>query len=696
MNAPAAPLAPNSEELHADLAAGIEWLARSQDEDGSWPGNYGGPLFLLPLYVVVCRIIDHPLDEPTRDKMRRYLFATQNRDGGWGLHVEGLSTAYGTVCNYVAARMLGVPSNHTRLVRARKWLLEAGGPVSSASWGKFFLALIDLYPFTALNPLPPELWLLPESAPVHPSRLWCHCRMVYLPMSYLYRKRRVYSGDPIIKDLRAELYPHGYHNVDWEDARRHVYAEDNQSPQTGLSRGTHRLLRAFERAIPRAVSDKALRTVLHQIDREDRNTNYICIGPINKLLNCLVWHYEDPTGPEIRAHRARIGDYLYETDLVGRATSPLVTEHDLEGEEGRTGILMQGYNSSRLWDTTFAAQALISSASLEEAQLPARAALGKAARFIDENQVRQDVCDVASAFRHRSRGGWPFSDQPHGWPISDCTAEGLKSSLGLLTLQRQGRLDARFYPASAPDLQQRMVDSMEQILSMQNQDGGWATYELTRGPAWLEQLNPSDCFRDIMLDYSYVECTSASLQALAAFSKEYPSIEAKRVRQAMVRATQYLLAQQRPHGGFEGSWGVCFTYGTWFGVTGLRAGGLPPGHSAIGKACRFLESKQRADGGWGESLQNCLTRSYDPETESQVVMTAWAALSLMAAGRRQSLSVSRALQFLLDRRSEDGTYPDENIAGVFNKTCAIHYDNYLKVFPLWAVAEYLRGAKDLP
>ena len=37
--------------------------------------------------------------------------------------------------------------------------------------------------------MPPELWLLPESLPLHPSKLWCHCRMVYLPMSFLYARR---------------------------------------------------------------------------------------------------------------------------------------------------------------------------------------------------------------------------------------------------------------------------------------------------------------------------------------------------------------------------------------------------------------------------------------------------------------------------------------------------------------------------
>ena len=33
---------------------------------------------------------------------------------------------------------------------------------------------------------------------------------------------------------------------------------------------------------------------------------------------------------------------------------------------------------------------------------------------------------------HVSEGGWPFSTSAHGWPISDCTAEGLKGVLALI------------------------------------------------------------------------------------------------------------------------------------------------------------------------------------------------------------------------------------------------------------------------
>ena len=55
------------------------------------------------------------------------------------------------------------------------------------------------------------------------------------------------------------------------------------------------------------------------------------------------------------------------------------------------------------------------------------------------------------------------------------------------------------------------------LLTLQNVDGGWATYENNRGYGWYEWLNPSEVFGDIMIDYSYVECSMASLSALYAF-----------------------------------------------------------------------------------------------------------------------------------------------------------------------------------
>lgn len=40
--------------------------------------------------------------------------------------------------------------------------------------------------------------------------------------------------------------------------------------------------------------------------------------------------------------------------------------------------------------------------------------------------------DLSFWYRHISKGAWPFSTADHGWPISDCTSEGLKVSFHCL------------------------------------------------------------------------------------------------------------------------------------------------------------------------------------------------------------------------------------------------------------------------
>jgi len=79
--------------------------------------------------------------------------------------------------------------------------------------------VLGAYEWSGNNPLPPELWLLPYSLPFHPGRMWCHCRMVYLPMSYLYGRRFVCRTNGTILSLRRELYTIPYHHIDWDTAR---------------------------------------------------------------------------------------------------------------------------------------------------------------------------------------------------------------------------------------------------------------------------------------------------------------------------------------------------------------------------------------------------------------------------------------------------------------------------------------------
>ncbi|WNG16524.1 terpene cyclase/mutase family protein [Cystobacter fuscus] len=631
------------------LSAAMTHLSGLLSPEGSLKGDYGGPLFMLPMYVGTAHAVGLELDAATREGMVRYLKSVQNKDGGFGLHVEASSYVFTSTLCYVALRLLGVSAEDPAATSARQWILAHGGALTSAPWGKFFLSVLRLHEYEGLDPLLPELWLLPEALPMHPSRFWCHCRMVYLPMSWLYGKKARIPDSPLLQQLRRELYTTPYEQIDWPAHRTRVSPTDSQVPRSALVLAANHLMGLYESQASTRLRERALSFVLDHIRQEDENTRYICIGPVNKLLHVLVWHFERPGGAELRAHLAQLPDYLW---------------------KGPDGVKMNGYNSSELWDTAFAVQAVVASGRIQE-NLPF---LRSAFDFIDRSQVREDTPNAERYYRHRSKGGWPFSTRDHGWPISDCTAEGLKAALALEPF------------VDSPLSQERLTDAVDLMLSMQNEDGGWATYELTRGPKWLELLNPSDCFSDIMIDPSYVECTSSCMQALARFRERFPGVRAKEIDTAMKRGARYVEKAQRPDGSWEGSWGICFTYGAWFGVWGLVAAGFSPSHPAIQRACDFLLSKQNADGSWGETPESCRQRRYVQAEQGQAVMTSWAVLALSKAGRRDSPEVQRALGFLVGRQRPDGSYPEEHIAGMFNKTSGIHYDHYLDVFPLWALS----------
>jgi squalene/oxidosqualene cyclase-like protein len=633
--------------LDRGISAALAHLGSTQAESGAWLGDYGGPLFLLPLFIATCHGTGVPLSPELRADMVRYLRSVQRADGSFGLHVESHGYVFASAINYVALRLCDVPADDPALVRLRGFLRANGGPLLAAPWGKFLLALLNLYDYRGLNPVPPEVWLLPEALPVHPSRMWCHTRMVYLPMSYLYGRRVQLPVDDRIRTLRQELYDGEYERIDWAAARDRVAPCDEHTRAGPALAALNRTLLAHEASPLKPLRERALGFVLAQIDREDRNTDYVCLGPVNKLYHLWVWHHARRGGAEFRAHLGRLHDYLW---------------------HGSDGTKMQGYHSSQLWDTAFAVQAI--EASGEAAAQ--RSTLEAAQRFIAANQVLADLPEREKSFRDPTRGGFCFSAKDNGWIVSDCTAEGLRALLAL----------APHVEAPAP--RAHLEAAVDYLLWSQTDSGGWASYEPPRGPAWLERLNPSACFGDIMIDYTYVECTAACMLALARFRRAHPGVRGGAIARAIARGSDYLLGVQRADGSFFGSWGVCFTYGTWFGIEGLLAAGVPASAPPLRAAVEFLESKQLADGGWGETPESNRLGRYVHAESGQAVMTAWALLGLVAADPR-SRAIARGSEFLLRRQRPDGSFPAERIAGMFNKTCAIHYDNYLKVFPLWAL-----------
>ncbi|XP_065418367.1 lanosterol synthase-like [Chrysemys picta bellii] len=251
---------------------GMKFYSGLQAEDGHWAGDCGGPLILLPGFLITCHVAKIPLPEE---------------------HVEDKSTVFGTGLNYTSLRILGVGPDDPDLVRARINLHSKGGAVGIPSWGKFWLAVLNVYSWEGMNTLFPELWLLPAWMPAHPSTLWCHCRQVYLPMSYCYATRLTAEEDELVQSLRQELYVQDYSSIDWPAQRNNVAACDLYTPHSWLLTLANAILNVYEAHHSARLRQRAIAELYDHIKAEDRFTKAISIGPISKTINMLVGWYVD-------------------------------------------------------------------------------------------------------------------------------------------------------------------------------------------------------------------------------------------------------------------------------------------------------------------------------------------------------------------------------------------------------------------
>lgn len=79
------PAQPKAESALDAARNGYRFFRHLQVEDGHWPGEYGGPMFLIPGLVIGSYVTHAPLKLEERLEMIRYLFNHTNEDGGWGM-----------------------------------------------------------------------------------------------------------------------------------------------------------------------------------------------------------------------------------------------------------------------------------------------------------------------------------------------------------------------------------------------------------------------------------------------------------------------------------------------------------------------------------------------------------------------------------------------------------------------------------
>ncbi|MDE2893271.1 MAG: FAD-dependent oxidoreductase [Chloroflexota bacterium] len=622
-------------------------LLNLQGEDGGWEGEMVWCPMITAQWVLLQHIIGRPIEPERRRRLLRYFEQSRLPEGQWGLHDHSAPHLFVTTLVYIAARLLGVERDDRLLEPARRFLHEEG-TLGIPSWGKFWLALLNLYDWSGLHPVLPELWSLPRRLPLHPSNWYCHTRLIYMAMAAIYARRFQTPVTPLIASLREELFPQGFESVDFPASRGRLRQADLFAQPTAWLRGLYRGTQLVERFHSKRLRAKSVDALIEQIKWELKTTDHTSISPVSGLLNILALWLQDPDDADCRRALEQADLWFWEDD--------------------DRGARMTGARSAS-WDTGFALQALATARQLEGVT----DALQRGTVYLQQQQIDTSFPGFREAYRNDPKGGWCFAAQWHGWPVSDCTAE---AALGIIAAD----------PSSVSPSELR--DAVQFMLRGQNRDGGFGSYESQRSRFDLERINPAEMFGESMTEHSYVECTASCLAALAACREHSPKVIDRRAERAMERADASLRRTQANDGSWRGVWGVQYIYGTFFGIRGLIAGGAEPNDPALRSACQWLLDRQRDDGGWGEHHSGCMTGQYVAHDESQVIHTAWALIALLEAGDADWKAITRGIRFLIDRQCPDGTWPRQDMAGVFFRTALLDYVLYRQYFPLHALGLY--------
>jgi len=636
-----------SHDASATLERAVARLLNLQNADGSWEGEMVWCPMITAQWVLLQQIIGRPIDPGRRRRLLQYFEQSRLPDGMWGLHDHAAPHLFVTTLVYVALRLLGIERDDQLIEPARRFV-QAEGTLGIPSWGKFWLALLNLYDWSGLHPVLPELWSLPRRLPLHPSNWYCHTRLIYMAMAAIYPRRFQAPVTPLIASLRDELFPQGFETIDFPAHRNHLRQADLFAKPTAWLRAGYRGAQLLERLHGKRLRARSIDALISQIKWELNTTDHTSISPVSGLLNILALWLHDPDDADGLRALDQLDLWFWEDD--------------------ERGARMTGARSAS-WDTGFALQALSTAAQV--AGVPD--ALQRGAAYLRQQQIDSSFPGFREAYRNDPNGGWCFAARWHGWPVTDCTAEAV---LGIIAADRAS--------ASAAALN----EAVRFMLRGQNRDGGFGSYEAQRSKVELEKLNPAEMFGESMTEHSYVECTASCLAALAACREHFPEAIDRAVQRAMARADASLRRTQASDGSWRGVWGVQYIYGTFFGIRGLIAGGARPSDPALRSACQWLLDRQREDGGWGEHHSGCLTGQYVPHEESQVIQTAWALIALLEAGDSNWTAISRGVRFLIDTQQADGTWPRQDMAGVFFRTALLDYVLYRQYFPLHALGLY--------
>jgi squalene-hopene/tetraprenyl-beta-curcumene cyclase len=319
------------------------------------------------------------------------------------------------------------------------------------------------------------------------------------------------------------------------------------------------------------------------------------------------------------------------------------------GRGNYLGCLMHG----GVWDSILSAQAL---AQAGETSQP----LVLAAEALYDQQTAE--------------GGFPYGRDFEQYPDVDDT------SRALVFLEKMARFTRRTGAAGS------RTKGLLWLLNRQNSDGGWGAFDKNNVGSRMVKFFTKDLTDSVELfDESSADNTGHVLAALGANGLTL------RGSRAVRRATRFLRRTQDPETGlWEGRWGINTLYGTTQAGTGLLRAGESPQAPYLQQAARTLMSFQNADGGFGESTLSYVDVGHRGRGASTPTQTAWVLEFLSQMGLQNSVTVPKAVNYLLETRDESESWRDGSVVGTGHPGILyMEYPAYPQTFPVMALANYL-------
>ena len=611
-----------------EAAAGLRGLQR---DDGHWLFELEADATIPAEYILLNHFLDE-IDRETEARLGAYIRARQANHGGWPLFHDGACDVSCTVKAYYALKLIGDDPHAPHMTQAREAVLARGGAARCNVFTRITLALFDQVPWRAVPAMPIEIMYLPRWFPFHLAKVsyWSRTTIVPLLILLALKPRARNPGGIGIEELFTTP----------PDRERRYFP-----PRAGLQRlfyGVDRLLRAYDRAIPRALRrpaiDAALGWCMRRINGEHG------LGAIFPPMANVVMAFDALGYP--REHPAR--------RTARRAIDLLLTD-PVAGSQYLQPCV------SPIWDTGLAALSLMESGGEAD-----RRAATDSLPWLAAHQILDVEGDWAALRPGTKPGGWAFQYRNDFYPDVDDTAV-----VGMALHQAD------------PVAHRAAIErAAVWIVAMQSANGGWGAFDADNEHYYLNHIPFAD--HGALLDSPTADVSARCVSFLC-------QIGYSRSHEAVAKGVAYLLATQEKSGAWFGRWGTNYIYGTWSVLSALNAAGEDATSPAIRGAVAWLEAKQHADGGWGETGDSYhaerIERSLD--TVSTASQTAWALLALMAAGEVESRAVRRGIAYLCGAEREGARWREDAYTAVgFPRVFYLRYHGYSAYFPLWALARY--------